>query len=373
MTRRTFVPAAISPLAARAIAADPGYRSLFDGKSLTGWTVVDGPESAFYVDDGAIVIHPGAGFPAWLRTTREFTNFDFRCEVFLEGWANSGIFFGAPLHGRPTEVGFKLNLFQKMDDPPLAESIGSIFPVVPPKLVNVRGKGEWNSIRIKLMWPSLQVWINGAMVQDLTVESHPELRYRRRSGFLGIESLSYPLRFRNLEIQELSSSDRWTTLYGGPSDMAHWELIQKPKYEALGEVLRGDGLGYLATKKSYRDFEFDCYIRASHHSNGGIVFRAASEKTDEHYEIQLHDVEGAVYPTGSLYHYSRCKPYPRIAPEEWYPFYLRVKDRHCVVRINGDTVVDYDKLQRLDAGKIMLQAHQMGKWIEYKRVRVKEL
>ena len=88
--------------------------------------------------------------------------------------------------------------------------------------------------------------------------------------------------------------------------------------------------------------------------------------------MQLHDVEGAVYPTGSLYHYKRAI-YPKIEPEEWFPFQLIVKDRRCVIRINGDTVLDYDKLERVTPGPIMLQAHQTGRWIEYKDVRVKQV
>lgn len=372
MTRRGFllqtsaVPLVLS-------AANDSFTPLFDGKSLTGWTIVNGPESAFYANEGAIVVHEGSNYPTWLRTNREFENFEFRCEVFIKGWANGGLFFGAPLYGRPTECGFKVNLFQKQDAPSLGESIGAIFPSVPPKLINVRNKGEWNSIRVLMDYPSLKIWINDALVQDLNCATHPDLKYKRRSGYIGIESLSYPLRYRNIQIRELPSKEKWTTLYNSPADLEKWNVLQKPKIEALGEVLRTDGLGYLATKQLYKNFELDCYIRASKHSNGGVIFRAKSEKTDEHYEIQLHDVEGAVYPTGSLYHFVRCKPYPRIEAEQWYPFQLIVKDTQCVVRVNGDTVVDYGKLERLEPGSIMLQAHQLGKWIEYQRIRVREI
>ncbi len=353
----------------------PAPVTLFDGRTLRGWTVVHGPESAFYVEDGAIVVHPGSSYPTWLRTDRTFENFDLRCEVFLKGWANGGIYFSAPLHGRPTECGFKLNLFQKQDDPPLAESIGSIFPVVAPKLVNVKAKGEWNTVRIRLDWPSLKVWINDALVQDLDCDAHPALRHKLRSGYIGIESLSYPLRFRGFTIEELPAKEKWIDLYSKPSDLeANWTVLQKPTFEALGTTLRGDGLGYLATRRSFRDFEWQCYIRASRHSNGGMIFRGAgSLDTMKHYEIQIHDVEGAVYPTGSLYHYARANPYPRIEPEQWFPFQLIVKDARCIVRINGDTVVDYGNLKLLDGGPLMLQAHQMGKWIEYSHIRVKEL
>jgi len=355
------------------LAGQSSFSPLFDGRTLDGWSVVSGPESAFYVRDGAIVVHGGSNFPTWLRSAKRYENFEFRGEVFVQGWANGGLYFHAPEFGPPTECGVKLNLFQKKDATPLRESMGSIFPVVAPRKVNVRNQGEWNAIRVLADGPMLRVWINDELVHDLNRDEHPELRYRLRSGYVGIESLGYPLRFRNLEIRELPERERWTTLYAGESDMDRWEIVEKPKVEALGETLRLDGLGYLATRESYRDFAFQCYIRASKHSNGGVIFRADGEKPAQHYEIQLHDVEGAVYPTGSLYGFQRAHPYPRIAPEEWYLFQLFAEGPRCVVRVNGVTVVDYPAMQRLSSGRIMLQAHQLGKWIEYRGIRVRAI
>ncbi len=358
------------PAAAWSQTADTG-RPLFDGRTLAGWTVREGPESAFHAIDGAIAVHPGAGFPAWLSTVEEFENFDFSGEVLLKGWANGGIYFCAPRFGRPTECGFKLNLFHKPGVRDAAQAIGSIFPVIPPTAVNVR-PNDWNAFRIRLDWPRLQVWMNGQMVQDLDCGQHPALRFRRRSGFLGIESLSYPLRFRALSVKPLPGRLAWDSLYREPADLAQWEVLEKGRFEALGEILRADGLGYLASRKIYQDFAFECYVRTAHHSNGGIIFRARNQRADG-YEIQLHDVEGAVFPTGSLYGYARANPYPRIAPEQWFPLQLFVEGPRAVVRINGDTVVDYDRLENRDPGRLMIQAHQEGKWIEYREIRVRAL
>lgn len=117
----------------------------------------------------------------------------------------------------------------------------------------------------------------------------------------------------------------------------------------------------------------ELYIRASKHSNGGVLFRATGAGgNNPHYEIQLHDVEGAVYPTGSLYGIQRAK-YPRIGTEEWYLLQLYVKGKQCLVRVNGETVVDYGNLDRTDAGMIILQAHDGPRWIEYRRIRVRNL
>ena len=347
--------------------------SIFDGTTLRGWSVQNGPESAFYVKDQAIVIHEGSGFPTWLRYDKQLTNFDFRCEVYIQGWANGGIYFHAPEFGRPTETGFKLNIFQKQETVPLAESMGSIFPLVAPRVVNVRNKGEWNPIRILLQWPSLKVWINGELVHDIDIDATPALRHKFRSGYLGLESLSYPLRFRDIRLRPLPAKEEWTTLYESPADLKLWQVVDgKATWEPLGRVLRADGIGYLATREHYQDFDFQCYIRGSYHHNGGIIFRGNSTDTTKHYEIQLHDVEGAVYPTGSLYHYKRAT-WSRIEPEQWYPFQLYVKGSDCVVRINGDTVVEFSGLKQGAPAPLMLQAHANAKWIEYRSIRVRRL
>src|SRR5262249_55890907 len=200
MIRRQFL--SLIPAALCADTED-GFVSLFDGRSLAGWTIREGPQSAFYVKDGAIIVHEGSNFPTWLRSEKQYENFDFRCEFFIKGWMNSGIFLHAPEHGRNTWIGMKINIFHKQDEHLLPESIGAIFPLIPPLKVNVSNKGEWNQMRVLMDWPRLQVWINGEQVQDLDLESNPELRYRLRRGYLGIESLAYPIRFRNLRIKEL--------------------------------------------------------------------------------------------------------------------------------------------------------------------------
>lgn len=384
MKRREFLAtAALAPaalahpggVAAAQAADDDGFESLFDGRTLSGWTVADGRESAFYVDDGAIVVHESEGFPAWLRSARPYENFDFRGEFFVRGWTNSGIYIHAPEHGRNTWCGMKINIFHQVDEVPAPESMGSIFPIVPPRLVNVRGKGEWNTFRILMDWPRLQVWTNDALIQDLDVETVPELRYRLRSGYLGLESLSYPIRFRRLRVRELPSRTSWMPLYERASDFAKWRVLSgTPLFQPLGDILHADQDGHLGTLDTFRNFELQFYVRHARHHNGGVTFGGpAGEGGGPRYEVQLHDVEGAHYPTGSLYGLKRAT-YPRIEPEQWWLFQLRVHEGHVVVRCNGDTVLEYEGLPMPEAeGPIALQAHGPGRWTEYKQVRVRRL
>jgi hypothetical protein len=380
--RRTFlatagvIPIAVRALGAQAPGLESGFTSIFDGRTLAGWSVQEGPSSAFAVQDGAIVVDKGSNFPTWLRSERQYENFDFRCEFFVQGWMNSGVYLHAPEHGRNMWVGMKVNIFHQHDKEPRPESAGSIFPVVAPLAVNVRNQGQWNTMRVVMDWPRLQVWMNDTPVQDLDVESVPELRHRLRRGYLGLESLSYPIRFRNLRIRELPGKETWETLYGSAGDFAKWEVSSgTPKFEPRDAILRGDGDGQLATRDTYRDFVLHLYIRGVQHHNGGIMFRSVPARQGgrgQSYEIQLHDVEGAHYATGSLYSIKRAA-YPRIEPEKWFLFQLVVQGRRCLVRINGDTVLEHDGLDNVEAGRIELQAHDAGRWIEYKEIKIRRL
>jgi len=265
-----------------------------------------------------------------------------------------------------------MKVFANPDPMPEPHSMGAIFPVVAPRKINVRE--GWNEFRILMDWPQLRVWANGELIHDLDVESVPELRYRLRRGYFGITTTSYSCPFRNLKVRELPSKEQWTTLYEDAEDIANWVVTSgNPHLEALGKVLRADGQGEFGTKGRFRDFELHMYARGCRVHNGGVQFRCVGQGAQRKlYEIQLHDVEEAHFPTGSLYHYKRAL-YPRIEPEKWFFLQLLVKDRYCMVRINGDTILEYDKLDHLEEGRIEMQAHTRGRWLEYKHLRIKRL
>jgi hypothetical protein len=370
--------AAASPVALRTPPQE-GFTSLFDGKSLRGWNVEEGPDSAFYVSEGALVSSKSSQHPAWLRSDDQFENFDLRLEFFVEGWIDGGLLFHAPRHGRPTWVGKQVKIFHQSDEEPKPNSMGAIFPLVAPSRITVKSGGTWNSMRVLMDWPRLQVWVNDVVVQDLDLESNPELRYRLRSGYLGLSGLGYPIRFRNLIIRELPSREQWTKLYSQESDLEKWRVSESSEYspvtfQGLGPVIRAEGAGHLATLEKYRDFEMTLYVRGPKEHNGGVLVRSEGKGLSgkRHYEIQIHNVADAHYATGSLYYFKRAA-YPQIEDERWYPMQIRMQERRCFVRVNGDTVLEYDQLENLEDGHIELQAHQPGSWLEFKDIRVKRL
>lgn len=115
-----FFTATILMLAAIAPAADvprpePGFVSLFDGKSLDGWKVGENAD-VFQVRDGMIEMEDTTHAPAHLFYVGEvnghtFKNFDLKVDVMTFPYANSGIYFhteyqesGWPNHGIECQV-----------------------------------------------------------------------------------------------------------------------------------------------------------------------------------------------------------------------------------------------------------------------------
>src|SRR5437868_2708369 len=72
------------------------FTSLFDGKSLAGWHVMNGAK--FVAEDGVIKLHGGSG---WLRSDREYADFVLKLEVrWMKPRQDSGIFLRASKEGK---------------------------------------------------------------------------------------------------------------------------------------------------------------------------------------------------------------------------------------------------------------------------------
>ncbi|MDX9755197.1 MAG: DUF1080 domain-containing protein, partial [bacterium] len=177
---------------------EPGFTSLFNGKNLDGWVIEHGMNKTFQVKDGVIYCPGTTNHPAWLRSEKVYENFDLRFEFRMDGWCNSGVFFSAPLHGRVSRNGFEFQIDHKTQEPLSIKTCGAIFDVVPPIANPIGPDKSWNTGRVLLDWPYLRCWINDQLVQDLNVEEHEELKYRRRHGSIGLQDCGYPVWFRNI-------------------------------------------------------------------------------------------------------------------------------------------------------------------------------
>ncbi len=75
---------------------EEGFVSLFDGKSLKGWEVMN--KAKFVAEDGVIKLHGGSG---WLRSDEEYGDFVLRLEVrWMKPKQDSGIFLRTSKEGK---------------------------------------------------------------------------------------------------------------------------------------------------------------------------------------------------------------------------------------------------------------------------------
>ena len=203
-------------LAAALLAAEePGFVSLFDGKTLDGWLLVykKKPVGGYIVEDGKIVCPPDGG--GNMLTVKEYANFIFRFEFKLEPGSNNGIGIRAPISGDIAYAGMEIQVLDHDNERyrgwlKPSQRHGSIYGVVPAKTGYLKPVGKWNREEITANGRRITVNLNGTVIVDADLDTvkdpavlkkHPGLaRVKGRIGFLGHGS---PVEFRNLRIKEL--------------------------------------------------------------------------------------------------------------------------------------------------------------------------
>jgi hypothetical protein len=191
------------------VQAECGFVSLFDGRTLDGWTgAVDG----YAVVDCAIVCIAERG--GNLFTEKEFADFVLRFEFRLPPGGNSGIALRAPLEGRTSRVGMECQLLddrhEKFANVQPWQRHGSIYGVVPAVSGFLKPAGQWNQQEILCDGPRVVVNLNGVVIVDANLRDyidrptldgrdHPGLK--RTSGHLGFLGHGHRVAFRKIRVK----------------------------------------------------------------------------------------------------------------------------------------------------------------------------
>ncbi|MDG3582391.1 3-keto-disaccharide hydrolase [Galbibacter pacificus] len=177
-----------------------------------------------------------------------------------------------------------------------------------------------------------------------------------------------------------------TSLFNG-KNLDGWEIYGTEKW-----YVDNDGLlvsesgpdkqyGYLATDKTYRDFELTAEFKQEADGNSGIFFRSSIEGT----KISGWQAEVAPpdHDTGGIYEsYGRgwlIKPEKEkdkyLAYGDWNKMKIRVEGNHVTTWLNGHEMISFtdDKIGQAN-GKIALQIHDGGGIkVYWKDIKIKEL
>ena len=191
---------------------DAGFKPLFNGKDLSGWTQKNGT-ATYKVEDGVVLGTTSEGSPnSFLCTDKEYGNFELKFEVKVDAALNSGVQIRSAskpeknngrVHGPQVEIatngtaGFIYG--EALGTGWLSEDRSDA------KAVAAFKKGEWNQYRVVADGNSIKTWVNGVPVADLE-----DTKSGMPSGFIALQvhgikkgSGPYEVRWRNIEIKEL--------------------------------------------------------------------------------------------------------------------------------------------------------------------------
>ncbi|HYO80297.1 MAG TPA: DUF1080 domain-containing protein [Bryobacteraceae bacterium] len=206
------VAAALTFAAALCSAAD--FQPLFDGKTLSGWFVVNKQGPGFLVQDGKIVCPVEGGQK--LMTEKQYANFVLRFDFKLQVDGNNGIGIRAPRDGHTATQGMEIQILDQSGPQygPMKlrpeQYHGSVYDVWPARTGFLKKPGEWNQQEIEADGRRIRVRLNGALILDVDLDAiqepevlkkHPGLQ--RKTGHIALLGHGSHVEFRNLALREL--------------------------------------------------------------------------------------------------------------------------------------------------------------------------
>lgn len=224
-----LIAATVAPLAAAEPATPAGFRSIFNGKDLTGWyglnphSVVklegekrdanlemqrDEFSKSWYVEDGDLV-NDGNG--PYATTEEEFGDMEFVIEYKTVAKADSGIY----LRGTPQVQIWDTTKEGGKWDRNADKGSGGLFnnskgaPGQLPLVHADKPFGEWNNFRIRQVAARTWVWLNDRLVVDGAVMENYWDRGKPlpAKGPIMLQTHGGEIRWRNLFVREIPADE----------------------------------------------------------------------------------------------------------------------------------------------------------------------
>ena len=406
---------------------DLEMRSIFDGKSLAGWTTKGGRyagKAPWTVEDGCLVGRTGAkGEGGLVFTEVPYASYQVELDVRIQQPFDSGVF----CRMRPDLRGWQVTL----DDRPGGE-IGGIYSdgwlQHNPDGIRLWKANDWNRMVVRCvgMPPRIKAWLGGKPLVDYRQDDGKGFA---PFGLLGLQVHgSKPawrvnwVKFRNIRIHELPVFDSrdfrveggrvlvptargkevgWRSLLPGKLEDT-WSFVGgkgKPNARLADGVLsflQEGAHGHYRTKEIFKDFELRLDFKVAKGANSGVFLRGKPGGGDPAYsgcEIQVLDNPG--WSAYKLKPYQFCGGlYGSKAPEvqalyptgAWNSYHIRYEGSQICVWLNGQKLYDVDTFEmpgkpfadRAPEGFIGLQLHggvgaKTGVFVSYRNLFVRPL
>ncbi|HTK74414.1 MAG TPA: protein kinase, partial [Gemmataceae bacterium] len=206
-------PAATTPAPVPPPTISEGFVPLFNGKDLTGWSVVGEPE-AFTISptEPALIAHSALPISR-LQTNQDYSDFHLRLEYRV---AKRGALSGLDFRMPADSVGERLAPSIVISDGPMRRRMGTGSVMLGPRLGFTskaddeyqKPFGEWNQLVLDAVGPRVRVTLNGTIVSDVGLagsyqnkDAAPEIR--RPFGRIALRADKAEVWYRNIQIKEL--------------------------------------------------------------------------------------------------------------------------------------------------------------------------
>jgi len=200
-----------------------GWRLLFDGSSLEGWTLQT--PGTWKPSEGTIAHAEEGGMEAsgMIWSKEDFGDFILQCDFKIEPGCNSGIFFRVGDVEDPVQTGFEMQILDSFARPiagsGATHSCGALYDIVPPCRNLANPAGEWNRAVIICKGSIVSLSLNGDRVVppvnlDLYTEPNTNIDGTKnkfytplkdfpRTGRIGFQQHGGNVWFRNIKIKTL--------------------------------------------------------------------------------------------------------------------------------------------------------------------------
>jgi len=194
---RRMIASAVAGVAlfgSAAVAQEPRWTNLFDGKSISNFGQVG--QANWRVEGGAIVVDKlDSKDPAYLVTKDKYKNFQIHVEFWSDEKVNSGVFIRCSDPAKlDATLCYEVNIYDERPDPSYGTgAIVNVAKVIPmPKAA-----GKWNDYDITADGNHFVVVLNGQKTVDVTDNRLPN------AGNVGLQYGSGSLKFRKVQIRAL--------------------------------------------------------------------------------------------------------------------------------------------------------------------------
>ena len=188
-------------------------------------------------------------------------------------------------------------------------------------------------------------------------------------------------------------ADEWQPIFDGKS-LDGWKAVDHEECFKVegGAIVAGGGpmthLFYVGSvgKHDFKNFELKIEVKTTPGSNGGIFFHTEPQSgfLKKGYEAQVCNTHTDKRRTGSLLIIKDIMDASPVKDDEWFEYHIVVTGKQIVLKVNGQTTVDYTEPENperpkgregrvLSHGQIALQAHDPNSILFYRNIKVKVL